>query len=62
MQCGERLFDINRRKAVPSVKANYTRATSRTNSELSPAIARHEKGVSFWEVESIAKGWKPDLV
>lgn len=56
------LFDINRRKAVPSVKANYTCATSRTNSELSPAIARHEKGVSFWEVESIAKGWKPDLV
>lgn len=22
-------------------------------------MARHEKGVSFWEVESIAKGWKP---
>lgn len=31
---------------------------ARTSSELSPTVARHEKGVSFWEVESIAKGWK----
>lgn len=47
----ERRWPSNRRRA------NNTCA--QTNSELSPAMARHEKGVSFWEVESIAKGWKP---
>lgn len=47
------------KRRASSTKANYTSVQlARTSSELSPTVARHEKGVSFWEVESIAKGWK----
>lgn len=59
MQRRERPFDINLKKACLVHEGElYVRATARTSSELSPTMARHEKGVSFWEVESIAKGWK----
>lgn len=61
MKRREGLFDFKRKKAdLPG--PSYTWATARMNSELSLAMAGHEKGVSFREVESIAKGWAFSVV